>query len=161
MAVVYRCEEISCRKKFPWNPQDGLPQFCPHCGHRPDMPDESVISLPAILSPRTRSIDASAKQYMDGSETRAQLAAQQLGVPESEMSDLKITNFVDSAREGELVTKPVDNDVTKHMQQTGFGGFAAPSADQARQLAAAAHSGPDAHAGARAMQTFQRRIYNL
>ena len=140
---------------------DGLPKVCPHCGYEPAARDDTVIHMPAFVSAKTKSIDASARQYFDGSETRARLAAEVAGVPEAEMSSLKVLDFDTTAREGEAVVKPVTNDVTKHMDNTGFGGFGAVTPQQAQNLAAQAHVGDEPHAGARAQQYIQRKFFGL
>lgn len=164
--VTYRCESIDCRQKFPWDPSAGFPTACPHCGFRPDDPDENVISMPAFLSAKTKANDQVARQMMDGSEVRAQLAAEAAGTTAAEMEGLKITNLRDNLREGDAAAAPVRNDVASHMDKSGFGGFGSPAApavhvQQAMGLAAQAHTGPDARAGARAMQSLQNKIFNV
>lgn len=163
--VTYRCEEISCRKKFPWDPSDGFPKVCPHCGYEPEAPDDNVIALPAILSQKTRVADDVAKRTMDGSSERALIAAQATGESLADMNAMKLTNMTDS---GSVPETP--NEVSKFMQQHNVGGFAGtpptPAAVEehtktAMQLAAQAHTGPDARAGARAMGSLQKALFNI
>lgn len=166
--VTYRCEEISCRKKFPWDPTEGFPKACPHCGFEPDAIDDNVISLPAILSAKTRATDSVAKQTMDGSAERTLLAAQATGNSLADMNAMKLTNL---ANDGSAVHAPA-NEVSTFMKDHNVGGFAgaAPTAagpdptahtQQAMALAAAAHQGPDARAGARAMGSLQKALFNI
>lgn len=48
---------------------------------------------------------------------RARQAADLAGVPESEMSHLKITNMKDNLREGDTAAMPVNNPTSRFMQQ--------------------------------------------
>lgn len=167
MYVTYRCEEASCRKKFPWDPTDGFPKVCPHCGFEPEAVDDNVIALPAILSAKTRANDAVANKMIDGSAERALLAAQTAGVSIQETNNLKLN---DLQNDGSM--KPVSNEVSTFMNQHNVGGFAgaAPTpsgpdptqhTQQAMAMAAAAHQGPDARAGARAMGSLQKALFNV
>lgn len=180
MHVTYRCEEINCRKKFPWDPTDGYPKACPHCGYRPDDPDENVISMPAFLSAKTKAADQVIKQTIDGSSERALLAAQVTGESLADMNAMKLTDLQNDGS-----AKPVSNDVSHYMEQYKTGGFnspvpvpqgAPPSApdvaahtQNAMQLAAQAHApvNPDGtvnrepRAGARAMGSLQKALFNV
>lgn len=170
MYVTYRCEEASCRKKFPWNPSDGFPKVCPHCGFEPETIDDNVISLPAILSQKTKAHDAVAKQTMDGSSERALLASQMTGDSLADMNALKLT---DLQNDGSAL--PAKNEVADYMAQHQAGGFNAPvpmpqgtpqvdpvtHTQQAMGLAAQAHTGRDHHAGARAMGSLQKALFKV
>lgn len=156
MAVVLRCP--ACREKFKYDVAKGWPDFCPLCNtdinnYRAD--DEIVC--PAFLSPKSKANDAVARQIMDGSETRAQLAAGMAGVPVEDMSNLKITNLSDR-RDSEISAIPVNNVVTQHMdsmQRQGMPvGFGTNAAD-AMGRAAAAHTGSEPYAGLRARNRVQ------
>lgn len=165
MYVTYRCESIDCRKKFPWDPTDGYPSACPHCGYRPDEPDDNVIAMPAFLSAKTRANDEVAKKMIDGSSERALLAAQASGQSITEMNNLKLTNL-NNAGSVDQTPNPVSNFMSQH-NVGGFAGAAPTPAEasqhvnQAMSYAAAAHSGPDAHAGAKAMGTLQKALFNI
>lgn len=144
MAVRYRCPDISCRKTFPWDSADAPPNLCPHCGYSYREVDDNVISMPNILSARTKSIESVARGVMDGSEARAELAAEAAGCSVSDMSALKVTNLNDG-RHSEFATKDLNNPVTQVMQQTpGLTGFQANGA----AFAGATSQGPYARAGA-------------
>lgn len=169
--VTYRCEEASCRKKFPWDPNDGLPKVCPHCGFEPDAIDDNVISLPAILSQKTKVADAVAKQTIDGSSERALLAAQMTGESLADMNNMKLTNLQNDGS-----AMPVKNEVSDYMAAHQAGGFNAPvpvpqgappaldpttHTQAAMTLATQAHQGRDHHAGARAMGSLQKALFNI
>lgn len=159
MAVVLRCP--ACREKFKYDVTVGWPDFCPLC--KTDInnyrADDDIV-CPAFLSPKSKANDAVARQIMDGSETRAQLAAGMAGVPVEDMSNLKITNLSDR-RDSEISAMPVNNAVTQHMdsmQRQGMPvGFGAGPAD-AMGRAAAAHTGRDAYAGLRARNMLQQKM---
>jgi hypothetical protein len=125
MAVRYRCPDISCRKTFPWDSKDDPPNLCPHCGFSYREEEEGVISMPNILSAKSKSIEAVARGVMDGSEVRAAAAAEMAGCSIEDMSSLKVTNLNDG-RQSEFATRDVVNPVTEVMAQTpGISGFQA------------------------------------
>ena len=144
MAVRYRCPDIDCRKTFPWDAFGYPPTRCPHCGFSYRDDGENVIHMPNILSAKSKSIEAVARGVMDGSEVRAQLAAEAAGCDVSEMSSLKVTDLNDG-RNSEFATKDVSNPVTQVMAQTpGLTGFQQNGA----AFASATSQGPYARAGA-------------
>lgn len=145
MAIRYRCPDISCRKTFPWDSsKDDPPNLCPHCGYRYREEEDGVISMPNILSARTKSIEGVARSVMDSSEVRADMAAEMAGGTSSDYSSLKVTNLNDG-RNSEYATKDVVNPVTEVMAQTpGLTGFQPNGA----AFAGATNVGPYARAGA-------------
>jgi hypothetical protein len=144
MALRYRCPEISCRQTFPWDLKDSYPTCCPHCGYSYREEEEGVISMPNILSAKTKSIEAVARGVMDSSETRAEQAAEMAGGTAADYSSLKITNLNDG-RNSEFATKDVVNPVTEVMKATpGLTGFQPNGA----AFAAATSQGAYARAGA-------------
>lgn len=144
MALRYRCPDATCRKTFPWDRDSDPPTLCPHCGYCYAERDDTVIYMPNFLSDKTKSIEKVARDVMDGSEVRAQLAAEAAGVDVSEMASLKVTNLNDG-RQSEFATKDVSNPVTQVMAQTpGMTGFQA----NGSAFAEGTKVGPYARAGA-------------
>lgn len=144
MALRYRCPDVDCRKTFPWDSAAEPPTLCPHCGYSYAERDENVVYMPNFLSDKTKSIEKVARGVMDGSEVRAQMAAEAAGVDVSEMASLKITNLNDG-RNSEFATKDVSNPVTQVMAQTpGMTGFQA----NGSAFAEGTKVGPYARAGA-------------
>jgi DNA-directed RNA polymerase subunit RPC12/RpoP len=153
MAVRYRCPDSDCRKTFPWDSADDPPSLCPHCGYRYAERDDTVVYMPNILSDRSKSIEKVARGVMDGSEVRAELAAEAAGCSVSDMSALKVTNLNDG-RHSEFATKDVSNPVTEVMAAApGLTGFQANGA----AFAAGTSQGPYARAGA----GFASKLTNL
>jgi hypothetical protein len=161
MAVILKCPV--CRGKFPYNIATGWPDFCqiPSCGadinnRRAD--DE--ICMPAFLSQKSKNNDKVARDIMDGSVQRAEMAAVMAGVPTSEMSGLKITDLNDR-NDTQWATKDVVNPVTQHMasmQSAGMPvGFGVGNAD-AQARAAASHTGDSPYAGLRKRNQMQRLL---
>lgn len=144
MAVRYRCPDSACRKTFPWDSADAPPNLCPHCGYSYAERDENVVYMPNILSDRSKSIEKVARGVMDGSEVRAQMAAEAAGCDVSEMASLKVTDLNDG-RQSEFATKDIRNPVTEVMAAApGLTGFQANGA----AFAAGTSQGPYARAGA-------------
>lgn len=115
MAVLLKCPE--CEQKFRWKfgEESRWPSHCPLCHEDMsiDRADDDIV-MPAILSPRTASIDRVKQDIVAGSERRAEIAAEMAGVPVSDMSALKITNLNDR-RDADIAAMPVNNIVTQHM----------------------------------------------
>ncbi len=151
--AVYKLKCPACEKKFKYDVSDGWPDFCPLCAHRManDRADDDIV-MPAFLSAKTKATDGVARQVMDGSEQRAEMAAAMAGVPVSEMSGLKVTNLNDR-RDAEISAMPVNNPVTQHMAAMGYDGW---QGGVGPQMAASSHNGPEPHAGARAKSRIQR-----
>ena len=159
MAILLKCP--ICRQKFKYDVSDGWPDECPICktdiNNRRD--DDDVV-VPNILSFKTKNNDKVARDIMDGSETRAELAASMAGVPASEMSSLKVTNLND--RNDTLHSAvEVRNEVTQRMEAmqaaglpTGFGTNAADAMGRAAQ----AHTGDAPYAGLRTMKNLQSKL---
>jgi hypothetical protein len=158
MAVLLRCP--ACREKFKYDITHGWPDNCPLCdtdinNRRRD--DE--VCMPAFLSQKSKNNDKVARDIMDGSVQRAEMAAVMAGTSPDEMSGLKITDLNDR-RDDQFATKDVVNPVTQHMQSmqaagmpVGFGG---PS--EAMSRAAAAHTGDAPYAGLRERNRLQRLL---
>lgn len=137
-----------------------FPDCCPGCGYVYEPPDDNVISMPAIRSAVARSVDQVYRDMERSSEVRAEQAAAMAGVPVSDMSGLKVTNLRDNTREGEIAAMPVTNAVTQQMDMIMARGGSVGFADGAA-FAQAAHVGPDAHAGAKALGSIQKTILGL
>lgn len=123
MAIRYRCPDIDCRKTFPWDSKDEPPNLCPHCGFSYREEEAGVISMPNILSAKTKSIEGVARGVMDSSETRMDQAAEMAGGYKEDYASLKITDMNDG-RNSEFATKDVVSPVTQLMDATpGISGF--------------------------------------
>lgn len=156
--VILKCPK--CREKFKYDP-GSFPDDCLICGERiaHDRADDDVV-MPNILSFKSKNNDRVARDIMDGSEKRAEMAAEMAGVPASEMSSLKVTNLND--RNDTLHSAvEVRNEVTQRMdamQQAGLPtGFGTNAAD-AMARAAASHTGDAPYAGLRAMKNLQSKL---
>jgi hypothetical protein len=158
-AFVLKCP--ACEKKFKYDVSGGWPDFCPLCAHKMgnDRPDDEIV-CPAFLSQKSKNNDAVARQIMDGSETRAQMAAAMAGTDASEMASLKITDLNDR-NDTQFSAKEVVNPVTQRMDAmqaaglpTGFGTNAA----DAMARAAASHTGDAPYAGLRTMKNLQSKL---
>ena len=125
MAYSLRCPV--CRVKFPWDPKAGMPDLCPNedCNSRIGVEDDTVICMPSIRTARTKATDKVQRDIVDASERRAEMAAEMAGVSVAEMSDLKITDLRSTRHEGDVAAVPVQNDVTRVMEnpigQQAFG----------------------------------------
>jgi hypothetical protein len=117
-----KCPE--CEKKFPWNPVDGYPKACPHCGFDTSIDESaSAIVLPAFLTVKSKANDKLYRDMEKGSEFRAQAAADMAGVPVSEMSGLKITDLNDR-RDSPIAAK--DDDARAAAARLGMKSLDAP-----------------------------------
>ena len=149
MAFGLRCPE--CRKSFRYDPLAGHPRFCPLC--KADMgeeEDDSVISIPAFLSAHTKGTDKVARDLMDASNVRAEKAAAFLGVPVSEMSDMKVTDLRSTKHQGDMAIAPVVNEVTRQMDAINkMGGHVGWQGQTGAEYSSAVQTGPYPNAGAK------------
>ncbi len=158
----YLCPDCNGTFKFLHHPNDSAPpDRCQLCKSwmREDIEPTFVPTAPSIKkSAIVRSMDQTYRAMEAASIERAKDAAELAGVPESEMSHLKITNMKDpsSVRAGEnSVIAPPSNAVGQLMKQhPGLGGGFNPlsvggNVVPGQMLAAAAHSGDAPHAGER------------
>ena len=162
MAVILKCP--ACREKFKYDVSQGWPDECPIC--KTDInnrrADDDVV-MPNILSFKTKANDKVARDIMDGSVQRAEMAAVMAGTSVEDMSNLKITNLNDR-NDTQFATKDEVNDVTRHMDSMAAAGlptgFNAGSAD-AMARASMAHQVPQgdvAYAGLRERNRLQRLL---
>jgi hypothetical protein len=120
------------------------------------MDDNPEVATPHVRSGRSKALSVSADQtyrsYEAASESNAQQAADMLGVPVSEMANLKITNMDTQLREGDVAVRPVNNEVSRFMDSHPGVVQNMQSPEVAMGYASAAHAGggKDAYAGARA-----------
>jgi hypothetical protein len=158
MPIVLKCP--ACREKFKYDVSQGWPDECPIC--KTDInnrrADDDVV-MPNILSFKTKNNDKVARDIMDGSETRVEMAAAMAGVPTSEMSSLKITDLNDR-NDAQFSAKEVNNEVTHRMaamqaagMPTGFG-----VGSNGSEYAASAHTTVEPYAGARARRDLQKAL---
>lgn len=144
MAFALRCPV--CRTKFKWDPTAGFPEYCPNeeCSSRiaHDRADDDIV-IPFIRHAATSANDQVYRQMEAGSEQRAKMAAEQLGVPVADMSDLKITDLQSTRHEGDIAAPPLP----AHLQNYGsFGG-----GGNGAEHSPAVQAGPFPNAGAKFM----------
>jgi hypothetical protein len=124
MALSLRCS--SCRGKFPWAANTGMPEFCALCGERigHDRADDDVVMPFVRTTPKTASIDKVYRDMESGSAFRAKAAAELTGAPVDEMASLKITDMRDNQKPGDYAVPEVNNAVSQfmaaHPQSGGF-----------------------------------------
>jgi len=159
MAVILKCP--ICREKFKYDVSQGWPDECQVCHSDINnrVPD-NVVVVPAFLSQKSKNNDKVARDIMDGSEKRAEMAAAMAGTDVSEMSGLKITDLNDR-NDTQFSAKDEVNDVTRHMDAmqaaglpVGFGSNAADAMGRAAQ----AHTGDTPYAGLRERNRLQRLL---
>lgn len=102
--IKLKCPE--CEEKFLHDMTQGWPEICPICDAHVGMGDKPEIALPAFLSPTTKATDGLYRAMEEGAEHRVTMAAEQLGVPRSELADMRITNMRDNMKVGEIAAVP-------------------------------------------------------
>ncbi|MDE2099017.1 MAG: hypothetical protein KGL39_17315 [Patescibacteria group bacterium] len=116
-----------------------------------------VISIPAFLSARSRSIDQVYRDTERSSQVRAEKAAEMAGVPVSDMSDLKITDLRTNTYEGDMAIKPVVNAVTQQMDMINArGGAVGWQGSNGVEYSQAVQTGPHPNMGAKMRSAIQR-----
>jgi hypothetical protein len=123
MSMRFKVRCSACQEKF--STTIWPPKACPNCGVTNDDPDDDdTICMPSIRSMRMASTDKVYRDMERASEERVHQAAAMAGVEPSEMSSLKITNLNDR-RDAEIAAMPVNNEVSRQIEQQGPWGFQA------------------------------------
>lgn len=138
MPVVIKLRCPDCVQTFKWPGNQPWPDFCPHC-RAPVSQGSAEIAMPFIRSAKTKANDQLYRQMEAASEQRAQEAASILNVPASDVSDLKMTNMRDGMKQGDTAIIPVQNDVTRVMDNPNM----AQVQQQAMAYAANTRVGPE------------------
>ena len=84
-----------CGERFRWNAAD-FPDECPICKQYIGRDGRPEIAAPHIALRIGKSADNVYKAMENGADHRANVASEFLGVPKSELSDMKITNLRDA-----------------------------------------------------------------
>ena len=154
MAVILKLKCPDCAETFKWPGEQKWPDFCPHCRSTLNTGGGDEICMPFIGRAQTKATDNVYRRMEAGGEVRAQAAADMLGVPVADVSDLKITNLRDT-KYGEVAHIPVSNDVSRLMDAapdaTGFQAMGA-------QFSGNVQTGPLPNSGAR-FQTQLRKFH--
>lgn len=156
MAFALRCPD--CRDKFPWEPLNAYPRYCPLCSaDLGEEKDDNVICLPAFLSAGTKANDKVGRELMDSSQVRVERAAEMAGCDVSDMASLKVTDLRPTVHEGAIAAAPIQNPVTQQMDfiraQGGQAGFAGSTAVE---YSSAVQSGPHPNVGAKMRSMIHR-----
>lgn len=150
----YVCPECQGAFTFMHHPVDEPPpRFCPLCAYDSHSEDLPLPFIAGIVAPHVKNrvivqaVDQTYRQMEAGADHQIQEAARMTGLDASEFANMKITDMKDNLREGDIAAVPVDNTVSRAMAAapgiTGFQGA------NAMGFAASAHTGSDAHAGAK------------
>lgn len=105
----YQCP--SCEKTFDFLHEvtDGVeeppPDYCPKCGEYVGSNPEPIPHIGALLKPQNQTMDRVYRQMESASIARAEQAADMMGVPVSEMSNIKMLDMKDNLREGDISAK--------------------------------------------------------
>ena len=150
MGTVLKCSECRGAIKFTGR----FPDSCPFCGVEMHNGDDEVLAVPAFLT-KAKHVDRVYRDMEKGSEIRAQVAAEMLGVPVSDMADIKITDLKDARHAGEIAAKPVVNDVTRQMDTIAAAGGQVGFQGNGAQYAGAVQTGFDPNSGIKQLTILQ------
>lgn len=158
----YICPECQGQFSFLHHPSDEPPpRFCPLCGHDSHA-EEAVVRdfIAGIVAPHVQNrivvqaVDGTYRGMQNAAEAQIDRAVEMTGEDRSEFDNMKLNNMRDDMREGDIAAVPVDNSVSRAMTAApNISGFQNP---QAMAFAAQAHTGSDAHAGAKMAGTLRR-----
>jgi hypothetical protein len=154
MAVILKLKCPDCAETFKWPGEQKWPDFCPLC--RAQLATHSdEICMPFIRSSGTKATDKVYRDMEGGSEVRAGMAANMLGVSTADVSDLKITNLRDT-HQGEMAHVPVVNDITRLMDANPRAPIGFNASANGAQYSGAVQTGPYASSGARMRTNLQK-----
>ena len=124
---------------------------------------KTTLEIPDAIFRRAKAkaADYTYRAMEEAADHNIEYAAEKFGVDKAELQGLKITDMKDNLREGDIAAAPVNNEVTKTMEQmpTGTQGFI--DGAGAAQFAASAHTGYGAHAGLNAQSMLRSVHQNL
>lgn len=103
-----------CAERFVWT-EDGFPDECPVCHQYIGVSGKPEVAAPMIAL-RAKSVDSVYRAMERGSEHRMNVASEFLGIPKSELSDMKITNMRDNAKVGEDSAPPLSRSAAQLME---------------------------------------------
>lgn len=154
MAFVIRCN--ACKHPTPWKPTELRPPECPKCwaSFGEERADGDIV-MPFIRSAKTTQNDKLYRDMEKGSETRMQIAAEQVGAPVSEMSAMKMTDMNDNQREGDIAAKLVPDKGDGQYFQPNGAEHAAGTATGAININGQVMTGIEPRAGMKAMSRIQ------
>lgn len=98
---TYECPDCTGQFTLLLDDRDPLPTHCPLCGADVSQDAEPIPNFSRISRPQNQSYDNVYRAMESTSAARAKEAADIAGVPESEMSHLKVTNMGDSRYQGD------------------------------------------------------------
>lgn len=147
-ASRYRCPD--CAQAFSWRRDQPPPDFCPRCGaYVGETPDSKFTPKAPAVHTKHRSLDKVYREMENGSAIRAQKAADILGVPVSDVPNIKITDMKDRPHEGEhSAILPANNQVERLMAQVPRGLAGQATQMSGANFALATREGPHPRAGA-------------
>ncbi len=116
-----------CAERFIWTEPD-FPDECPVCHQYIGISGKPEVAAPFIGFKASKSADNVYRAMERGAEHRMNVASEKLGIPVSELSDMKISNMRDNARVGEDSAPPLSSGAQEIMN------FASRQAAQTPQL---------------------------
>lgn len=144
-----RC--MLCREAFSWDPQAGWPTYCPKCGEFIGMDGKEEVVMPFISKAQNLGADRVYRDMEQKSELRAQIAQDQFGLSTAETASMKITNLKDYQKTGDTAFVPVNNEVSRAMENAPQGVVG--MSNMGVQLSAGTRVGPSPRAGAKFMES--------
>jgi hypothetical protein len=151
-SLTFLCPQCTETFKTIQDREDPPPRYCPHCAYdsRGSEPMAEGIAMPHLGRPIKNIVDNQYRQMEQGSIDRAQMAQEEFGLDTEAANAMKITDQKDGLREGDTSFVPVNNEVSRALDQAppgqfGFQGGAA----QGLGYSASVATGPLPNAGAR------------
>jgi hypothetical protein len=146
---TYECPSCAgAFEEFHMTADEPPPRFCRLCGF--DTHAEAFtqpLAAPRIQTALAKGVDATYRAAEEGAEFRAQMA-QEMGLDKEAADTLKITDMRSNTKPGETAVVPVNNTISRIMdqypEQTGFNAGAA----NYQGLSAGTRSGAFPNAGA-------------
>lgn len=151
-SLTFKCPDCEQLFRTIQDKEDPPPRFCPHCAYDSQGGDPMAegVAMPHIGRPIKGIVDDQYRQMEQGSIDRANMAMEEFGLDTAAANELKITNQKDGLREGDTSFVPVNNEVSRAIDQAppgqfGFQGGAA----QGIGYSASVATGPLPNAGGR------------
>lgn len=117
----YACPDCAYQFTYEHHPSieaDPAPRYCPKCGFDSEEGDyDPAVVMPHIGHPVRQNVDGLHRAMEEGEQFRADMAQEQFGMDAEGARAMKMTDMKDHIHEGDTSYVPVNNEVSRLIEQ--------------------------------------------
>jgi hypothetical protein len=124
-SISFLCPACENTFKTIQDREDPPPRYCPFCGYDSEGAElmAESVAMPHIGKPIKNVVDDGYRAMEQGSIDRANMAMEEFGLDTAAANEMKLTNMKDGLREGDTSFIPVNNEVSRAIDQAPPGSF--------------------------------------